>query len=297
MGKLSSLLAGMTLGTLFFLCTTPLPAQSAASSNGGRPFFFVVGSDPQFGWCESSQDLGHGFAQDTANFEFVIATVNRLHPAFLIVDGDLVDEAGNPAQTAEYFRVTGKLDPSIRLYNVPGNHDVDNAPTPATLAAYRKTFGPDYYTFRAGDLAAFVLDSSIIMDPRNVPDEYVRQEAWLREELAKAKRDGMRHLVVFQHHLLFINAPDEKDSYYAFPLGRRRKYLDLLRDAGVSYVFSGHYHRNAAAAYGPMKLVTTTAISCADTQSGIRIVTVKDSGMDTRAYDLSVLPNRVDPSQ
>ena len=297
MGKSSSPPTGILLGAVLLLWATLLPAQSASPAAGDQPFFFVVGSDPQFGWCESSQNLGHGFVQDTATFEFVIATVNRLRPAFLIIDGDLVDDAGDPAQAAEYFRVTSKLDPSIHLYNVPGNHDVDNAPTPATLAAYRKKFGPDYYTFRVGNLAAFVLDSSIIMDPKNVPDEYARQEAWLREELAKAKRDGMRHLVVFQHHLLFINSPDEKDSYYTFPLERRRKYLDLLRDAGVSYVFSGHYHRNAVAAYGPMKLVTTSAISCADTQSSIRIVTVKDSGIEARAYDFGILPNRVDLSK
>ncbi len=262
-----------------------------------EPFFFIQGSDPQFGFCEARQRLGNGFAQDTANLEFVIATVNRLRPAFLIITGDLVNRHEDNAQTAEYFRVTGKLDPSIRLYNIPGNHDVLNEPTQASLAAYRKTFGPDYYTFRVGGMAAFVLDSAIIAGPKNVPDELARQEAWLREELAKAKLDGVRDLVVFQHHLMFIDSPEEKDTYYTIPLERRRKYLDLFTEYGVSHVFSGHYHRNATASYGPLKLETTTAITCADTQSGIRVVTVKNTGIESQSYDFGMLPTRIDLSR
>ncbi|MEN6605428.1 MAG: metallophosphoesterase [Bryobacteraceae bacterium] len=266
----------------------------ASKAQAVEPFFFIQGSDPQFGFCESRQRIGNGFAQDTANFEFVIATVNRLRPAFLIVTGDLVNRQGDPAQTAEYFRVAGKLDPSIHLYNVAGNHDVLNEPTPASLATYRRQFGPNYYTFRVGGMAAFVLNSPIIAHPKNVPDEFANQEAWLRRELAKAKHDGMRDLVVFQHHLLFVNSPDEKDTYYTLPLEQRRRYLNLFTEYGVSHVFSGHYHRNAAASYGPLKLTTTTAITCADTQSGIRIVTVKGTGIESQAYDFGVLPTRVD---
>ena len=269
----------------------------AAKAQVKQPFFFIHGSDPQFGWCESARRLGSGFAQDTANFEFVIATANRLHPAFLIITGDLVDQPGDPAQIAEYFRVVGKLDPSIRLYNVSGNHDVLNEPTPASLSAYRKRFGPDYYTFHVGGMAAFVLDSQIIVGPKNVPDELEKQEAWLRQELAKAKQDGMRDLVIFMHHPPFISLPDEKDGYYTLPLARRQKYLDLFREYGVSYVFSGHYHRNVTASYGPMKLATTTAISCADEESGIRIVTVKNTGIDSRSYNFGKLPTRIDLSR
>ncbi len=280
------------VGSLLLGCLIPVAAAQVK-----EPFFFIQGSDPQFGWCASSHRLGSGMAQDTANFEFVIATANRLRPAFLIITGDLVDRRGDPAQTAEYFRVTSQLDRSIHLYNVAGNHDVGNEPTPATLAEYRQKFGPDYYTFRAGGMAAFVLDSQIIAGGKNVPDELEKQEAWLRQELAKAKQDGMRDLVVFQHHLLFISSPDEKDSYYTLPRERRQKYLDLFRDSGVSYVFSGHYHRNATASYGPLKLVTTTAISCADTQSGIRVVTVKSTGIEHRAYDFGVLPTRINLGQ
>ena len=106
----------------------------------------------------------------------------------MVICGDLINEAGNKAQADEFHRIAAKLDPSIKLYNVAGNHDVSNQPTPATLAAYRERFGPDYYSFRSGDLAGFVLNSSLIAAPQNAQAEADRQEQWLKVELAKAKQ-------------------------------------------------------------------------------------------------------------
>src|SRR5689334_21531988 len=123
----------------------------------GQPSFFLQMSDPQFGMYTANKD----FAQETANFEFAIATANRLRPKFVVITGDLVNEGGNAAQIAEFRRISAKLDPAIKLYNVAGNHDVGNEPTPETLAGYRKVFGPDYYRFQEGDLEGFVLNSSL----------------------------------------------------------------------------------------------------------------------------------------
>src|SRR5258708_34068019 len=79
--------------------------------------FFVQMADPQFGMYSNNAD----FSQETANFEFAIANANRLRPSFVVVCGDLVNQAGDPRQTAEYLRVAAKLDRSIPLPNVAGN--------------------------------------------------------------------------------------------------------------------------------------------------------------------------------
>src|SRR5262245_24049984 len=97
-------------------------------------FFFMQISDPQFGMYAENRN----FAQETANLEFAIATANRLRPAFVVVCGDLVNKAGDKEQIAEYLRITQKLDKSIPLHSVAGNHDVGNSPSPESLAAYRK---------------------------------------------------------------------------------------------------------------------------------------------------------------
>src|SRR5260221_7837665 len=119
-------LAFVTAGVAVLALAVALGRQSAAP-----PFFFLQFSDPQFGMFTADRD----FAQETMNFEFAVATANRLHPAFVVVTGDLVNKAGDPAQVAEYRRNAAKLDPSIPLYNVAGNHDVRNIPPPESIAA------------------------------------------------------------------------------------------------------------------------------------------------------------------
>ena len=58
----------------------------------------------------------------------------------MVVCGDLINKAhADQAQTAEYLRIVGKLAPSIKIYNVAGNHDVfQRADLADSLAAYRR---------------------------------------------------------------------------------------------------------------------------------------------------------------
>ena len=274
------------------LLATLLLALYPAVMAAGEPFFFVQLADPQFGMYTEN----HDFRQETANFEFAIATANRLRPAFVIVCGDLLNKPGDPEQSAEYLRIAKELDPSIPLYSVAGNHDIGNEPTPESLSAYRNRFGRDYYTFRSGDMEGIVLDSGVIQVPEKVQDELAKQEAWLRDQLAKAKQEGVRHIVVFQHHPWFLSDPEEPDQYFSIPLVRRRKYLALFKEYGVRYIFAGHYHRNAEGHAGDIYMVTSGPVGkpLGKDGSGLRIVTVRDSGLEHHYYDFGFVPNMID---
>ena len=267
------------------------PPQAAPAGPAAEPFFFIQISDPQLGATTSDAD----FAQEAADFEFAIATVNRLRPAFLIVTGDLVNKVGDPAQLAEYQRVSAKLDPAIPLYSVAGNHDVGNTPTKESLAAYIKLFGPDRYVVRRAGFVGIVLNSNIIAAPKDVPDEVAAQEQWLHKELDQARRDGTRHIVVIQHHPWFLKDPAEADSYFNIVTEVRAKYLTLLKGAGVRAVIAGHLHRNALARDGDLEMITTGPISrpSGEEKSGIRVFTVTGGGITHQYYDFGALPNRV----
>jgi len=197
----------------------PPPAEPPPPPAGPAPKFFVQASDPQFGMYTKDAD----FKQETANFEFFIAGMNRLKPQFIVVTGDLTNKAADAAQIAEYHRIAKKLDPAIKIYNVPGNHDVKNEPTEQSLAQYRKDWGPDYYTFDSGDMRGIVLDSSLIQAPVQVPAEADKQEQWLKGQLAKAKTDGKR-VVIFQHIPFFLKTADEPDQYFNVPKQHRARY-------------------------------------------------------------------------
>lgn len=277
--------------------TAVVGSFTSVASRQAQPFtsfFFLQFSDPQFGMYTKDAD----FAQETVNFEMVVATANRLKPAFVVVTGDLVNKAGDAAQIAEYKRIAAKLDKSIPLYNVPGNHDVENEPTPESVAAYRKSFGADHYSFRSGSLAGIVLNSSLIHSPGKTEALASEQQKWLQAELARLRTSGAKHLVIFQHHPWFLKTDDEPDEYFNIPLARRTTYLDLFKQAGVRALVSGHYHRNAIARTGDIDMITTGPVGKAlggdIPLSGIRVFIVRDEGLSHRFYSLGELPNTID---
>jgi serine/threonine-protein phosphatase CPPED1 len=256
-----------------------------------QPIYFVQMSDPQFGMYTENRD----FTQETANFEFAIANANRLHPAFVVVTGDLVNLAGDVAQLAEYKRVAGKLDRAIPLYAAAGNHDVGNTPTAASLKAYRRNIGPDYYTFRSGQLEGIVLNSSLIQHPEGAPDEAERQRKWLEVELGKAKDAAVQWIVVFQHIPFFLSAPDEADQYFNIPLATRSGYLELLQRSGVRYVFAGHLHNNSFGQAGSLQMITTGPVGkpLGTGASGMRVARLDGAGLEQAFFDFGHIPNRL----
>jgi len=248
-------------------------------------------SDPQFGMYTGDRD----FVQETANFEFAIANVNRLRPAFVVVTGDLVNKAADPAQLAEYKRIAGKLDSAIPLYSVPGNHDVGNTPTAASLTAYRQNIGHDYYTFRSGELEGIVLNSSLIQHPETVPGEAERQEKWLQAELVKAKDAKVPWIVVFQHIPFFLKTADEADQYFNIPLAARARYVELLERSGVRYVFAGHLHNNSFGQAGSLQMITTGPVGMplGTGASGMRVARIDAAGLEQAYFDFGHLPNQL----
>src|SRR3954470_16866835 len=156
------------LGFLFALA-------SACLASPAEPFFFIQLSDPQFGMYTTNRD----FAQETANFEFAVATINRLKPAFVVITGDLVNKAGDAKQIAEFHRIAAKVDSKIRVSTIPGNHDLENLPTAATISTYTNEFGQDFYSFRHDGFVGIVLDSTVIHSPKETTNHLEAQEQWL----------------------------------------------------------------------------------------------------------------------
>ena len=262
------------------------------AAQGAEPFFFIQLTDPQFGMFTENTN----FTQETVNFEFAAATVNRLKPAFVVVTGDLVNKPGDGDQIAEYRRILAKIDPSIPVYDVAGNHDVENVPTPESIAAYTNRFGPDHYTFRHGGFVGIVLNSSLIHSPQKAMKQLEAQERWLEVELEKARAEKPRHIVVFQHHPWCLASANEKDEYFNIPLERRTRYFALFHKYGVNYAFCGHYHRNALARDGALEIITTGPVGkpLGKDESGIRVAIVRDDRIEHRYYQFGEIPTRID---
>jgi 3',5'-cyclic AMP phosphodiesterase CpdA len=267
---------------------------AASALSAAEPLFFVQMSDPQFGMYTKNKE----FSQETANFEFAMANLNRLRPAFVVVTGDLVNEAGNQLQINEYHRIAAKLDRGIALYSVAGNHDVGNEPTVASLARYRERFGKDYYTFRSGDFLGIVLNSSLIQHPEKAAEEAEKQEAWLMQELKKSRAAGVSKMAVFQHIPFFLERADEADQYFNIPAPIRKRFLELFESYGMNHIFAGHYHRNSYGEAGSLKMVTTGPVGMplGKETSGIRVVRVSDGVIESHYFGLGNVPSQLDAS-
>jgi len=274
---------------IFFGC-----GASKHNVKDARTSFFIQMTDPQFGMFDNDAD----FKKETINFEKAISAANRLHPSFVVVCGDLVNQKLNHDQIAEYKRIAGKLNSSIPLYNVAGNHDVGNQVTPESLANYRKDFGADYYSFRSGNIYGMVLNSSLFFDPSRVAQEAAKQDAWLRSTLEKASHLKNVTIVLFQHIPWFINQPDEEDGYFNIPLVRRKTYLDLFHKYGLKYIFAGHLHKNALGWDRGLEMITTGPVGkpLGKDSSGFRIVKVQGDTLTHKYVSLDSIPKLLNPA-
>ena len=285
-GNRRSAIRRLILGLAAAVCVAvPVGARQ------GGPFFFIQLSDPQFGMYSADKD----FAQETANFEFAVATVNRLKPAFVVITGDLVNRPGDAAQIAEYERIRAKISAGIPVYDMPGNHDVENAPTPASVAAYRQR-ARDRYVFGDTRFTGIVLNSSLIHTPDKAPKEASEQIDWLRAELRRARSSGVQRIVVFQHHPWVLRAADEADQYFNIPLVRRAPLLELFREWGVRLLVSGHYHQNAVATLDGIEAVVTGPVGrpLGGARSGMRVFLVTDAAITHKYYELGDLPMAIE---
>jgi serine/threonine-protein phosphatase CPPED1 len=280
------------IARIAIVVTALLVAACRLVSREESPFFFIVMADPQFGFFTANQD----FARETVNFERAIAAANRLRPAFVVVAGDLTHRQGDSAQIAEYKRIVAQLDRSIPLYSVAGNHDVALPLSPASVVEYRKTYGPDYYTFDRRGIYGIVINSSLIKYDSAAHTEAAAQDAWMRSVLDEAHRAGRKHVMVFQHHPWFLTRADEPDQYYNLPRRPRQEFLDAFRRAGGRYIFAGHYHRNALARDGDVEMITSGPVGkpLGADSSGFRIVTVLGQAVTHRYYPLDSLPSQVE---
>ena len=282
-------LAGLKAGG----CAAKPPGGKSTSAPRPRDerYFFIQMADPQLFWGP------------VKFWQTAIDHANRLRPAFVVVCGDLLNCDGNAAKrdyekdeqrARAYLKVAATLDRSIPLYNVAGNHDVCNRPTPGTLAWYERRFGKLWHTFTHARDFFMVIESDLIKDPAGAPEIARKQTAWIEKTLSSQALRRARHRMVFMHHPMCMKSPDEPHNYFNIPPAPRAKLLEMFSKAGVRSVFCGHYHGNAYVKAGKIELVTTSSTGKALRKDppGFRIVKVYPDRIEHRYYGYDAMPEK-----
>lgn len=234
-----------------------------------------------------------GFEWDADRYAAAISVANGLRPAFVVVGGDMIEDASNTAQVEELMRITARLDEEIPMRWLPGNHDIaldTLAPTPHDIDKYREIFGPDYYTFDVGPARFIALNTVVIDHPEHVQGELAEQMEFLEHELSRAVSDEVSHVILMGHHPLFTSHADEDDTYWNLPRERRVALLELIHRHGVKIAFAGHWHRNSLAFDGDFEMVTSGSVGypLGDDPSGYRIVDVSATRITHRYEALDI---------
>ncbi|NQW21489.1 MAG: metallophosphoesterase [Chloroflexi bacterium] len=242
-----------------------------------------------------------GLDQERINLSKALEQFEEITPAFVVVCGDMVDQAGDEDQIALIRETLGKYGVNIPVHWVAGNHDIgvnNLIPNRDSVDFYRSEFGDDFYSFNHDESKFIVLNSVLLDRPEDLPDEHKLQMELLGDTLLSRESLDSEHVVVFMHHPLFLNNAEEADAdfawapsppnqlpgYWTVPLERRRPVVKLLRDAEVQTVFAGHWHRNHIASDGGLEVVVTSALGypLGDDPSGYRVVSVSDDDLSHR---------------
>jgi predicted MPP superfamily phosphohydrolase len=297
----------LALVMLSFTACSSVKGQSPDSEDGSIYFFAKDSKKETLKWegnfmffQMADTQLGYGkYEKDIQNFDEAIAYANKQKPEFVVICGDLLVDPFREKERDAFLEVAQKLDKSIPLHLVSGNHDVmeKRKTTAKGLKWYRDTFGKDYYSFTTKGCYGIVLNSSLIKDIEvGLEAEQAKQKAWMLEELEKAVELKAKHIFIFQHHPYFHETIDEKKApaYFHLP-NAKKEFFEIFHKYGVRAVFAGHYHRNVLGKDGDIEMITTGQLTTkGGAKPGFRVVHVFEDKIEHKYFGLKELPEKIE---
>ena len=233
--KLSRIVLALLVAVLAVGCTRPQAR-------------FVQISDPQLGFITKDGN----FQPEVELMDRIIEQVNALEADFVVFSGDLVHWRTDSCAVEAFGKMLTKI--NKKVYCLPGNHDVGNEASSEDVAAFVERYGSDRFVHKADTYTVIGYNSCVVK--AQTPAEGTEYE-WLAEQLAAA--DKRNPIIVVAHHPIFLNLPDESETYENFPVELRSKYLQLLEQHGADLYLAGHLHKCNRAEHGGMQMVTASA--------------------------------------
>ncbi|MEU4575677.1 phosphodiester glycosidase family protein [Nonomuraea sp. ATR24] len=194
---------------------------------GDMPWRFAVMSDAQFVARDPDSDI-------VRNARRTLREIKAAKPDFLVINGDLVDEA-SPEDFALAKRILDEeLGGELKYHYIPGNHEVMGG----KIDNFRAVFGDTYRTFDHKGTRFITLDTSRL----NLRGGGFEQVALLRSELDEAARDSSVGSVA----VLFHVPPRDPTPGKGSQLGDRKEaalvegwLAGFQRDTGKGAAFIG----------------------------------------------------------
>ncbi len=186
--RLIGLLAVLLLG---LVAAAEAPQPDFTLQPPAYPFRFAVYGDIRFTDPANTRDTNPAVRR---------ALVNKIadeHPAFVVINGDLVLKGADPADWKVFDRETQPWrQAGLKIFPAIGNHDVDGGRVPS-LSSYFARFpelkNREWYSVRDGNLMLFVLDSTSDLTAGSP------QRHWLAKGLSTVPAD-IDFVMIALHH-------------------------------------------------------------------------------------------------
>ena len=266
-------------------------------------FFFIQMADPQFGLFShfsGKNDLDiknlqkrdifikktpkiYDLNNEIQLLRRSIEIVNKLNPKFVVICGDMINNLDNNEQISTFKKEISKINNHIKVYYVPGNHDIAydyKQPTIQSIKEYKNIFGKDYYSFEIGKIRFITINSTIFKSIDTLTNYAIEQLNFIEKESNLAKKYNQK-IIIFSHHPLFISNINEENNGWSVNKDLRKKIIKSTKSKGLIANFAGHMHRNNIAFFDDLEIITTGPVGLyhgpyGEGVSGIRKVDINN---------------------
>ena len=260
---------------LFFYILTFIVLVSCAE----KPYVIVQIADAQLGFtaADKSQKEGTEYVNDLT-YEIdcltkAVSIVNEIKPDAVVFTGDQVNRCNDSEQWDAFARVISEIDPAIKVFHIPGNHDVIISDGDVDTTPFTDRYGEDRFIHVDRGVRLAGINSNLIKynDPREA-----EQIGWMKDVLTKDTPEEVS--IIFSHHPFFLKNIDEEDGYFQIQKDKRQEYFNICTELDVNALYAGHLHNDSEGSYESIPVSTTTSVAfqIGPAQPSIRVITVSD---------------------
>lgn len=257
----------------------PVLALLLLISCAEKSYVIVQVADAQLGFtaADKSQKEGTEYVNDlTYESECLsraVAMINGLMPDAVVFTGDQVNSSGNDEQWEIFAGIISDIDPSVKVFHIPGNHDVHINGNKVDSSPFTGRYGEDRFIHSDRGVNLVGINTNLIKAGDTRAEDQID---WLKDVLGATKPE--ESTIIFGHHPFFLTDIDEPDSYFPLMKDKRRFYFDMFSELGVDAVYAGHRHDSFQGEYNgiPMKTTTSVGFQIGNSKPSIRVITVID---------------------
>ena len=244
-----------------------------------KPYVIVQIADAQLGFtaADKSQKEGTEYVNDLT-YEIdcltkAVSIVNEIKPDAVVFTGDQVNRCNDSEQWYAFARVISEIDPAIKVFHIPGNHDVIISDGDVDTTPFTDRYGEDRFIHVDRGVRLAGINSNLIKynDPREA-----EQIGWMKDVLTKDTPEEVS--IIFSHHPFFLKNIDEEDGYFQIQKDKRQEYFNVCTELDVNALYAGHLHNDSEGSYEGIPVSTTTSVAfqIGPAQPSIRVITVSD---------------------